>query len=67
MSLIRRVAVRMVPSAMMAHAMGSVAIAQTPATLPGEDGGWLQWLVGVGVVVVIVITGFLNPKRSHLT
>lgn len=49
------------------HVVGGVAFAQTPVTLPGDDRGWLQWLVGAGVAAVIVLTGFLNPKRSHLT
>jgi len=50
----------------MAGLVPSVAWAQAPGQLPGLDGGWLQWVVGLGVAAVILITGFLNPKRSHM-
>jgi hypothetical protein len=53
-------------SAMVAMA-ASDAFAQSPATLPGVDKGWLQWVVGLGLAVVILLAAFLNPKRSHLT
>lgn len=43
------------------------ASAQTPGRVAGEDGGWLQWVVGLGLAAVIVVAGFLNPKRTHLT
>lgn len=36
----------------------------------GKDeggGGTLTWIVAIGLAVVIMLTGFLNPKRSHLT
>lgn len=42
------------------------ADAQIPAKLPGEDNGWLQWGVAIGLAVVICISGFINSKRSHL-
>jgi len=45
---------------------GNVAFAQRAATLPKEDGGVLQWVVAAGIVFVICVTAFLNPKRSHL-
>ena len=47
--------------------LASPAMAQERATLPGEDGGALQWGVALGLAVVVLLTGFLNPKRSHLT
>lgn len=43
-----------------------VAVAQEPGRLPGEGRGWLPWAVAVGIVIVICVAGFLNPKRSHL-
>jgi len=48
------------------HVTSYPAQAQVQATLPGEDGGMLQWGVAAGIAVVICLTGFLNPKRSHL-
>ncbi len=45
----------------------ATARAQAPATLPGEDGGMLQWVVAGGIAVVVCLTAFLNPKRSHMT
>lgn len=43
------------------------ALAQSPARLPGEDKGWVQWLIALGILVLISASAFLNPKRSHLT
>ncbi len=55
-----------VASMVLIHLASFPAQAQVHATLPGEDGGMLQWGVAAGVAVVICLTGFLNPKRSHL-
>ena len=50
------------------HFMAGSAWAQKSARLPGEDeGGFLQWSVAVGLMVVIMAAAFINPKRSHLT
>lgn len=43
------------------------AVAQSPARLPDEDGGWFQWVVAVGLGVAVCAAAFVNPKRSHLT
>jgi len=43
------------------------AMAQTQANLPGEDSGLLAWAIAAGLAVIVLLTGFLNPKRSHLT
>jgi hypothetical protein len=42
------------------------AMAQAPGRVPGEDAGYLQWIVFGGIAFVVCATGFLNPKRSHL-
>ena len=57
-------------SAVCALAVGvlcltGTVVAQTPARLPPEDKGFLQWLVGLGVVLLIAAAAFLNPKRTH--
>lgn len=49
------------------HLLAESASAQTPATVPGEDSGYLQWAIAVGLSLVVCATAFLNPKRSHLT
>lgn len=43
------------------------AVAQTQANLPNEDSGLLAWAIAAGLAVIVLLTGFLNPKRSHLT
>ena len=45
----------------------AAARAQAPATLPGEDGGLLQWVVAIGIALVVCLAAFLNAKRSHMT
>ena len=52
--------------ALVVHLLGTSALAQSPAKLPNEDGGYLQWGIALGIVVVVAFTAFLNPKRSHL-
>jgi hypothetical protein len=42
------------------------AWAQRPARLPEDESGILQWVIAAGIAVVICVTAFLNPKRSHL-
>ncbi len=49
------------------HLLASSASAQTPGNVPGEDGGYLQWAIALGLGVVVCATAFLNPKRSHMT
>jgi hypothetical protein len=48
------------------HLASDHAWAQKSARLPGDGEGFLPWAVGGGIIVVICIAGFLNPKRSHL-
>ncbi|MCH8251891.1 MAG: hypothetical protein IID36_05500 [Planctomycetes bacterium] len=45
--------------------MTSSVVAQTPARLPPADKDFLHWLVGLGVVLLIAVAAFLNPKRTH--
>ena len=47
-------------------ANASTALAQRPARLPDEDGGLIQWAIAAGIIILICIPAFLNPKRSHL-
>ncbi len=49
------------------HASTTVALAQRPGRLPGEDGGWLQWVAAAVLALVICLAAFMNAKRSHLT
>ena len=46
--------------------IASVAQAQTPVSVPADDGGYLQWAVAGGIGLMVLIAAFLNPKRSHL-
>ena len=55
-------------AAIALHTMAGSAWAQKPARLPGEDeGGFIQWGVAVGLMILIMASAFINPKRSHLT
>ncbi len=42
------------------------AWAQKPTKPIEGDGGVLPWVIGAGIAVVICVTAFMNPKRSHL-
>ena len=48
------------------HMLAVSARAQQTGNLPEEESGLLQWCIAAGIVLVICITAFLNPKRSHL-
>lgn len=48
------------------HMLAVSAQAQPTGRLPEEEGGLLQWCIAAGIVLVVCITAFLNPKRSHL-
>ena len=52
---------------LIVHLSAMSAWAQKPAVLPGEDKGWLQLGIGAGVLIVICMAAFINPKRSHLS
>jgi len=57
---------RLCAASAFAAAMTSPALAQTPGRVAGEDSGYLQWIVFLGIGVIVCLTGFVNPKRSHL-
>lgn len=42
------------------------AWAQAPGKAAEEESSWLVWAVFVGAGLLILATGFMNPKRSHL-
>jgi len=42
------------------------AWAQGPARLVDRESAWINWLVLVGVILVVCMSGFLKSKRSHL-
>ena len=48
------------------HMLAVSAQAQRTGKVPDEEGGLLQWCIAAGIVLVVCITAFLNPKRSHL-
>jgi len=53
-------------AAIIVHGLAVSAWAQKPIKPPEDDGGVLPWVVAAGIAVVICVTAFLNPKRSHL-
>jgi hypothetical protein len=44
---------------------GSMALAQSPANVPEPEGTMVTWAVSAGLLVIICLPAFLNPKRSH--
>ncbi len=32
---------------------------------PNKDKGMLQWVVMLGILILVCIPAFMNPKRSH--
>jgi len=40
--------------------------AQKPTKAPEGESVTLQWAIALGLMVIIGISAFLNPKRSHL-
>lgn len=40
-------------------------LAQAPARLTGEDSAAVTWVVAVALILVVTVTAFINPKRSH--
>lgn len=49
------------------HFFADVAMAQKRANLPDDEGFVIRYGVLAAVVVVIGLTAFLNPKRTHLS
>jgi hypothetical protein len=45
----------------------SSALAQRKGSISGEEGTLLQWGIAAGIVIICVLTGFINPKRTHQT
>lgn len=42
------------------------AVAQTPGRVVDPEGSMVVWLVAVGLILLVCLTGFLSAKRSHL-
>ncbi|MHC4697802.1 MAG: hypothetical protein ACYTFA_13810 [Planctomycetota bacterium] len=55
-----------VVGAVATHLASSPAWAQKPGRVPGDGAGFYPWAIAAGIIVVICVAGFLNPKRSHL-
>ncbi len=54
--------------ALTAHLiMAATVWAQKPGRIPDDDSGWLQWGIAVAIAIIVCVTAFINPKRSHLT
>lgn len=51
----------------MCHVLADAAMAQKRANMPDDEGLMMRYLVLMGVVVVIGLAAFLNPKRTHLS
>ena len=49
------------------HWTAADAWAQRSTGLGDDEGVILRWAIAAGVVVIIGLPAFLNPKRSHLT
>lgn len=49
------------------HVLADAAMGQKQANMLDDEGLVIRHLVLVGVVVVIGLTAFLNPKRTHLS
>ena len=47
--------------------LADAAMGQKQANMLDDEGLVIRHLVLVGVVVVIGLTAFLNPKRTHLS
>ena len=51
----------------LCHVLADPAMAQKQANMPDDEGLVIRYLVLMGVVVVIGLAAFLNPKRTHLS
>ncbi|UCF32366.1 MAG: hypothetical protein JSV78_08515 [Phycisphaerales bacterium] len=49
------------------HLPVASVFAQREGKISGEEGTLLEWGIGAGIVVICVLTGFINPKRTHQT
>ncbi|MGB2988066.1 MAG: hypothetical protein WBE26_19530 [Phycisphaerae bacterium] len=57
----------MLAGMLVVHFAAATAWAQQEASAPEEEGGLLKWGIAAGLAVVVCISAFLNPKRSHLS
>ena len=62
----RRLAGGVIAAAVAVHGAASEALAQKIAIPTDEDGGAMSWLIAAGIIVVVCLSAFINPKRSHL-
>ena len=49
------------------HESATLVVAQTPASLRENKESWLPWVIAAALAVLVCVTAFINPKRSHLT
>jgi len=63
---VNRSGLKTIVAAVFVHGSALSAWAQKPTKPPEGDSGVLPWVIAAGIAVVICITAFLNPKRSHL-
>ena len=53
---------------LLVHGTAASAYAQRlQEALPDDDDKFIRWGIAAGVIVIIALPAFLNPKRSHLT
>ena len=53
---------------LVVHGTAASAYAQRlQEALPDDKDKWIRWGIAAGVIVIIALPAFLNPKRSHLT
>lgn len=58
-------AIRFLVTSGMLYAGSGAAFAQEAARLPEPEGVAITWAIGIALVVVVCVTAFINPKRSH--
>ncbi len=62
----KHIGLKTILAAVIVHVSALSAWAQKLTKPPEGDGGILPWIIAAGIAVVICVTAFLNPKRSHL-
>lgn len=63
---LRRSSVSLGTAMVTVLAFAAPALAQRSAKPPGDESVTVQWAIAIGLLVVIGLPAFLNPKRSHL-
>ena len=66
-SIVGRVWILTGVGALAIHGTAASAWAQQRARIPKDEASMIPWAIAGGIVVLICVCGFLNPKRSHLT